>query len=81
MSQMIANRILSIEFRYSKSDKWKKRHKSILVDYDLLLKPEAQWPFDDILLHCVKIHFVETKRKKVDVSFSYAFPCYSCVQL
>jgi len=48
-----------------KSDKWKKRHKSILVDYDLLLKPEAQWPFDDILLHCVKIHFVETKRKKL----------------
>ena len=67
-SQRNASNVLSFDFCHSKSEKWKKRHKSILVDYDLFLKPEAQWPFDNILLHCVKIHFVETTRKKVAVS-------------
>jgi len=46
-----------------KSEKWKKQHRSTDVDYYLILKPEARWPFDEVLLDCIKIHYVQTKRK------------------
>lgn len=46
-----------------KSEKWKKRHRSESVDYYLILKPEANWPFDEQLLDCIKVHFVKTRRK------------------
>lgn len=46
-----------------KSDKWKKKYRSANVDYYLVLKPEARWPFDELLLDCIKVHFVQTKRK------------------
>jgi len=48
-----------------KSEKWRKRHRSEKVDYYLILKPEARWPFDEVLLDCIKVHFVTTKRKSI----------------
>ena len=51
----------------SKSEKWKKRHRSSDVDYYLILKPEARWPFDEPMLDCIKVHYVQTKRKSVQL--------------